>query len=60
MCIRDRSTTLRALGKRPGAAEAAAQFDALWMALDNRQGPDVSKQQLDDLPHTSTATTIET
>ena len=54
------STTLRALGKRPGAAEAAAQFDALWMALDNRQGPDVSKQQLDDLPHTSTATTIET
>ena len=54
------STTLRALGKRPGAAEAAAQFDALWMALDNRQRPDVSKQQLDDLPHTSTATTIET
>ena len=27
------STTLRALGKRPGAAEAAAQFDALWVEL---------------------------
>ena len=27
------STTLRALGKRPGAAEAASQFDALWVEL---------------------------
>ena len=33
------STTLRALGKRPGAAEAAAQFDALWDALSTDPDP---------------------
>ena len=33
------STTLRALGKRPGAAEAAAQFDALWDALSTDSDP---------------------
>ncbi len=32
------STTLRALGKRPGATEAASQFDALWVELSSDLG----------------------
>ncbi|MEC9058755.1 MAG: AAA family ATPase [Actinomycetota bacterium] len=53
------STTLRALGKRPGAAEAAAQFDALWTELDNRQGRGHSTQHHDRITRSPTATTIE-
>ena len=53
------STTLRALGKRPGAAEAAGQFDALWTELDNRQGRGQSTQHHDRMTESPTATTIE-
>ena len=54
------STTLRALGKRPGAAEAASQFDALWGSLNSRPGLDVIDEHLDELPHSSTTITSET
>ena len=54
------STTLRALGKRPGAAEAASQFDALWGSLNSRPGLDVIDEHLDELPHSSTTITTET
>ena len=54
------STTLRALGKRPGAAEAASQFDALWGSLNSRPGLDVTDEHLDELPHSSTTITSET
>ena len=47
------STTLRALGRRPGAFEAAAQFDSLWMTLDNRQGQEERLQRLETLPQNS-------
>jgi len=54
------STTLRALGKRPGAAEAASQFDALWGSLNSRPGLDSIDEHLDELPHSATTITSET
>ncbi len=40
-----KSTTLRALGKRPGAVEAVGQFDELWDSLNEARTADLTPEE---------------
>tara|TARA_B100001167_G_C16713869_1_gene277799 strand:- start:493 stop:843 length:351 start_codon:yes stop_codon:yes gene_type:complete len=53
------STCLRSLGKRPGAAEAAGQFDELWNSLNEAQTADLGSGGLPPSAEHSAPDTID-
>ena len=53
------STCLRSLGKRPGAAEAAGQFDELWNSLNEAQTADLGRGGLPPSAEPSAPDTID-
>ena len=53
------STSLRALGKRPGAAEATMQFDELWKSLNKDAVTDLPQDVSQRSAEPSTPTTID-
>jgi chromosome partitioning protein len=53
------STSLRALGKRPGAAEAVSQFDDLWNSLAETRTVEPSSREPLQSPEPSMPSTID-